>query len=204
MVARRGRSLNRRNFAAFRSLAVFTSMEDAMGLLDVLGGMGGSSRGFGGGGGLFGGGGGMSPVTGAVLGLLAYKAYKNFSATPATPGGTAPASPGGLFGGLGSLLGGGNGGGILSGGLGDLMKQFQQAGHAPTANSWVSTGPNQEIAPQALNHVLTEEQISFLMQRTGLSREDLLAGLSQQLPKAIDQLTPNGRLPTDAEAGAVL
>lgn len=84
------------------------------------------------------------------------------------------------------------------------MKQFQQAGHAPTANSWVSTGPNQEIAPQTLNHVLTEEQISFLMQRTGLSREDLLAGLSQQLPKAVDQLTPNGRLPTDAEAGAVL
>ena len=154
-------------------------------------------------GGLFGGG-GMSPVTGAVLGLLAYKAYKNFSASPATPGAMAPASQGGLMGGLGSLLGGGNGGGILSGGLGDLMKQFQQAGHASTANSWVSTGPNQEIAPQALNHVLTEEQISFLMQRTGLSREDLLAGLSQQLPKAIDQLTPNGRLPTDAEAGAVL
>src|SRR5476651_1383147 len=167
---------------------LFTSMEEAMGLLD---------------GGLFGGG-GMSPVTGAVLGLLAYKAYKSFSASPATPGATAPASQGGLMGGLGSLLGGGNGGGILSGGLGDLMKQFQQAGHAPTANSWVSTGPNQEIAPQALNHVLTEEQISFLMQRTGLSREDLLAGLSQQLPKAIDQLTPNGRLPTDAEAGAVL
>jgi len=163
-------------------------MEEAMGLLD---------------GGLFGGG-GMSPVTGAVLGLLAYKAYKNFSASPATPGAMAPASQGGLMGGLGSLLGGGNGGGILSGGLGDLMKQFQQAGHASTANSWVSTGPNQEIAPQALNHVLTEEQISFLMQRTGLSREDLLAGLSQQLPKAIDQLTPNGRLPTDAEAGAVL
>jgi len=177
-----------------------------MGLLDVLGGLGGGSRGFGGGGGMFGGGGGMSPVTGAVLGLLAYKAYKNFSATPAAPSGAmaAPASPGGLLGGLGSLLGGGNGGGILSGGLGDLVKQFQQAGHAPAANSWVSTGPNQEIAPHALNHVLTEEQISFLMQRTGLSREDLLAGLSQQLPKAIDQLTPNGRLPTDAEAGAVL
>ena len=186
-----------------------------MGLLDVLGGMQGGSRGFGpgGGGGLFGGG-GMSPVTGAVLGLLAYKAYKNFSATPAAPGAMAPAASqsgpfagtplGGLLGGLGSLLGGGNGGGILSGGLGDLMKQFQQAGHGPTANSWVATGQNEPIAPQALNHVLTEEQTSFLMQRTGLSREELLAGLSQQLPQAVDQLTPNGRLPTASDAAAAL
>ena len=182
-----------------------------MGLLDVLGG--GSLGGGGLGGGLFGGR-GMSPVTGAVLGLLAYKAYKNFTATPTAPGSMAPAAPqggpfagtplGGLMGGLGSLLGGGNGGGILSGGLGDLMKQFQAAGHGPAANSWIGTGQNQPIAPQDLNHVLTEEQISFLMQRTGLSREELLSGLAQQLPQAVDQLTPNGRLPTAGEAGNVL
>jgi uncharacterized protein YidB (DUF937 family) len=203
-----------------------------MGLLDMLGGMrgpgmmsGGGPFGggmFGGGGGMFGGGGGMSPVTGAVLGLLAYKAYKSFSANsstaPGTPAGQGvPASPqggiggalagtplGGLLGGLGGMLGGGNGGGILSGGLGDLMKQFQQAGHGPTADSWVSTGQNKPIAPQDLNGVLSEEQVSFLMQRTGLSRDELLAGLAKQLPQAIDQMTPNGRLPNEKETAALL
>jgi uncharacterized protein YidB (DUF937 family) len=32
-----------------------------------------------------------------------------------------------------------------------------------------------------------------------LSQDELLAGLSQQLPGVIDQLTPDGRLPTESE-----
>jgi uncharacterized protein YidB (DUF937 family) len=38
------------------------------------------------------------------------------------------------------------------------------------------------------------------MHQTGMSREELLAGLSRELPKAVDQLTPDGRLPTEQEA----
>src|SRR5437868_13193518 len=78
--------------------------------------------------------GGMSPITMAVLGLLAYKAVKNFGnrpdqagAGPATGSAPAPAAPGmsgglgGLLsGGLGGLLAGGAAGNILSGGLADL------------------------------------------------------------------------------------
>jgi uncharacterized protein YidB (DUF937 family) len=33
-----------------------------------------------------------------------------------------------------------------------------------------------------------------------MSRSDLLAGLSNHLPELIDQLTPNGRLPSQEEA----
>jgi uncharacterized protein YidB (DUF937 family) len=33
-----------------------------------------------------------------------------------------------------------------------------------------------------------------------MSRDDLLNGLSQQLPDVVDQLTPDGRLPTEQEA----
>jgi len=32
-----------------------------------------------------------------------------------------------------------------------------------------------------------------------LSRDELLSGLSQYLPGVIDQLTPDGRLPTEKE-----
>jgi uncharacterized protein YidB (DUF937 family) len=101
-----------------------------------------------------------------------------------------------LKGGLG-LGGAGAGGlgGILSTGLGDLLKQFQGAGKGDVADSWVSTGQNTPIAPTELSKVLTSEQIEFLTARTGLSREELLAGLSEQLPKAVDELTPEGRVP---------
>jgi uncharacterized protein YidB (DUF937 family) len=181
-----------------------------MGLLDVFNGMQNGPRGNRGLGG-----GGMSPITMALLGLLAYKAVKSFRGDSAQPG-TAPAgSGGGAFGGLGDVfkgLGAGNGmaagagglGGLLTGGLGDLLKQFQGAGKGDVAKSWVGTGQNEPITPTDLSKVMTAEQIDFLMARTGLSREELLAGLSEQLPKAVDHLTPEGRLPTPEEMNRVV
>jgi uncharacterized protein YidB (DUF937 family) len=37
-----------------------------------------------------------------------------------------------------------------------------------------------------------------------MSREDLLNGLSQQLPEVVDQLTPDGRLPSEQEASRLV
>ncbi|WP_428659094.1 YidB family protein [Reyranella sp.] len=179
-----------------------------MGLFDILTGMRNGPRGGGGRGG-----GGMSPIILAALGLLAYKAVKSFNNAPQPaqhpqgnlpPG--APAAGDGLGGllqslGLGGASAAGSGGlgGILSGGLGDLIKQFQNSGKGELAESWVGTGQNRTIPPADLAQVLTPEQLDFLTQKTGLGREELLAGLSQQLPEVVDKLTPQGRLPSPQE-----
>src|ERR1700688_1899248 len=183
-----------------------------MGLMDVLNGMQNGPHGPRGP--STGSGGGMSPMTMAILGLLAYKTFKSFtsqpSAAPAAPGapgasgGGQAASPGGgisdiLKTGLGTVLAGGAAGSILSGGLGDLLKQFQQNGLGNVAKTWVDNGPNKAISTDDLAKALGGDQISTLMAHTGLSRQDLLAGLSQQLPEAVNQLTPDGRLPTERE-----
>ena len=171
--------------------------------------------------------GGMSPMTMAILAMLAYKGYKHLSGHQNQPaqvpqaqtadnggglggmlgsilGGNrgAPSSgvggPGsGLGGLLGGLLAGGAAGSVLSGGLGDLMKQFQQNGHGDVVNSWVGTGPNKQIAPGDLASALGADQIDQLTSRTGLSRDDLLSELSQELPGAVDHFTPDGRVPTE-------
>jgi uncharacterized protein YidB (DUF937 family) len=104
-----------------------------------------------------------------------------------------------LKGQLGGLLAGGTAGGALSGGLGDLLKQFQQAGQGEVASSWVGRGQNKAIAPKDLSEALGADQINGLMAQTGLSRDELLAGLSEQLPRVVDHLTPDGRLPTEQE-----
>ena len=178
-----------------------------MGLIDVLNGMQNgphgprsSSTGSGG---------GMSPLTMAVLGLLAYKAVKSFTsqagaapAAPAAPGSSQSAGGGLgdlLKNGLGGLLAGGAAGSVLSGGLNDLLKQFQQSGHGDVAKTWVGNGPNKAISSDDLAKALGGDQINTLMAHTGLSRQDLLAGLSQYLPEAVNQLTPDGRLPTEQE-----
>ena len=235
-----------------------------MGLLDVLNGMQNGPRGQTDPNAK----GGMSPITMAILALLAYKGIKHvagsvqqapapgapapsriprgrtidaereapapaagsvtFSAdcwcgggrSPAAGGGPAPgglgdilggllggggargAAPGG--GGLGGLLGGalagGAAGSVLSGGLDSLLKQFQQNGQGQAAQSWVGKGPNQQISENDLARSIGLDDIDALAQHTGMPRDQLLSGLSRELPDAIDELTPEGRLPTEEEA----
>ncbi len=86
-------------------------------------------------------------------------------------------------GGLGGLLAGGAAGSVISGGLGDLLKQFQQSGHGETANSWVSPGPNKQISPGDLASALGADQINSLMSQSGLSREELLAASASICPR---------------------
>ena len=105
---------------------------------------------------------------------------------------------------LGGLLAGGAAGSVLTGGLGDLMKQLQNNGHGDTASSWVSSGPNKSIAPNDLANALGADQINSLMSQSGLSRDDLLQGLSQHLPEVVNHLTPDGRLPTEQEAASMV
>jgi uncharacterized protein YidB (DUF937 family) len=182
-----------------------------MGLLDVLNGMQNGPRGPSNPNAQSSG--GMSPMTMAILALLAWKAVKHLGGSqPGANPAPAPAPantgmPGGLGGGLGDVLKGGLGGllaggaagSVISGGLGDLLKQFQQNGHGDTANSWVSPGPNKQISPDDLGRALGSDQINALASQSGLSRDDLLAGLSRQLPDVINHLTPDGRLPTENE-----
>src|SRR5215813_6586344 len=126
------------------------------------------------------------------------------------PGGaTTGAKPGGslsdLFpGGLGSVLGGAAAGSVLSGGLANIIKELQDSGHGGVARSWVGTGPNEDIAPKDLANALGSDTLNTLSKQTGLSRDELLAGLSQNLPDLVDQLTPKGRLPTEEEAARMV
>jgi uncharacterized protein YidB (DUF937 family) len=132
------------------------------------------------------------------------------SGSPRQPGQDQPNSGnlgglGGLLtGGLGGLLAGGAAGSVLSGGLGDLLNQFKDAGQHDVAKSWVGTGANQEIAPDDLAKALGSEQIDTLMAHSGLSRDELLSGLSQYLPQVVDELTPDGRLPTEHEISRMI
>ena len=182
-----------------------------MGLLDVLNGMQQGPRGPSTPSPSSQSGGGMSPLTMAILGLLAWKAVKHLTAgstaAPAPAPSPAPAAPGGTGGGfgdvlkgpLGGLLGGAAAGSVISGGLGDLLKQLQQGGQADAANSWVGKGPNKAISTGDLASALGADQIDQLSSQSGLSRDDLLKGLSQYLPQVVDHLTPDGRLPTESE-----
>jgi uncharacterized protein YidB (DUF937 family) len=146
--------------------------------------------------------GGMSPIMMGLMGLLAYRTLKG-KGRLADMLGTNQA--GGNVGGAptGAGLGGVLGGGALGAGLKDLLDRFRQNGQDDKVQSWVSTGANKSIQPNEIEQALGEERIQWLMEQTGMPREQLLEGLSGELPQAIDKLTPDGRIPTDDELSRI-
>nr|WP_233280741.1 YidB family protein [Devosia oryziradicis] len=149
----------------------------------------------------------------ALLGLLAVAGYQNRHKLGDLLNGTGgqPADPtypgrstgglGDLLNGLGGALGGASAGSVLSGGLGDLVDRFRQSGRGPQADSWINAGEdNVPVGVSDLEEALGEDTIAELTQKTGLSRAELLERLSKTLPDAVNRMTPDGRIPTEAEA----
>ncbi len=151
----------------------------------------------------------------ALLGLLAVAGYQNrdkiaeaiggLKGASGAPGqGNQPEGQGGGLGNLGGLLTGGSVASVLSGGLRDLVDHFKQNGQGQAAESWVSKGPNQQLHPDQLEQAIGPEVLNTLAQQTGLTRDELLARLTRELPTAVDKFTPEGRLPTDDEAARLI
>ena len=147
------------------------------------------------------------PSMTALLGLLAIAGYQNREKIAewlgglkrSTPGTAGQGGAGGLLEHLKGSLGSTSAGGVLSGGLGELVDRFKQSGQGETANSWVKTGPNKPVTPSQLEQAIGPEVLDTLSKQTGLSRSELLARLSRELPDAVDKYTPQGRLPTEAD-----
>jgi uncharacterized protein YidB (DUF937 family) len=145
----------------------------------------------------------------ALLGLLAIAGYQNrdklaelFREAQAKYGASGPGGSqegrAGTVGNLGGILSGTSVGGLLSGGLRDLVESFKSSGKGEIADSWVRTGPNKPISPQELEGAISPEVWATLSEHTGLSRQELLSRLSRELPEAVDKYTPEGRLPAPA------
>jgi uncharacterized protein YidB (DUF937 family) len=147
------------------------------------------------------------PSLTALLGLLAIAGYQNRdklaemlngtgSTTSSRPGGEQPQTGlGGLLSNLTGMVGGAGAGGLLNGGLGELLERFRQNGQGEAAQSWINDGPNKEISPPQLKQGIGQDVLAASEQQTGLSQEELLARLSRELPAAVDKYTPGGRLP---------
>ena len=169
------------------------------GLGDLLGGlMGGGARQSGGASG------GLGDLLGGLMG------------GGAGQGGNRPADLGGLGRDQGQGQSGsdmGNKGGALmllllplamqwvqrNGGIGGVLERFRNQGYSQQAASWVSTGENEELQPQAVNELMGTEELSRMSQQLGVSQEEVSSSMAQILPEIVNQLTPQGGVPDDGD-----
>jgi uncharacterized protein YidB (DUF937 family) len=147
----------------------------------------------------------------ALLGLVAVAGYQNRdklremigttqAGGPALPDDQAGPAGSGLLDEIGQMFGSGASGRNLSLGLGDLVERFRATGQGATADSWVSTGANADLPPEELEKAIGSDTIDELSQKTGLSRDEIVKRLTAGIPETVNQLTPEGRLPSEIEA----
>jgi uncharacterized protein YidB (DUF937 family) len=108
---------------------------------------------------------------------------------------------------LGKVLGGGSSQNPLmdivlglitnpqTGGLQGLIQTFKEKGLGDAMSSWISTGENQPVSGDQIQHALGGNFIQQIAQQLGSSKSEVSGSLSNLLPQIIDKLTPSGTLP---------
>ena len=82
-----------------------------------------------------------------------------------------------------------------TGGLQGLVQGFKEKGLGDAMASWISTGKNQPVSGDQIQHALGGNFIQQIAEQLGSSKSEVSGGLAGLLPEIIDKLTPNGSLP---------
>jgi uncharacterized protein YidB (DUF937 family) len=86
------------------------------------------------------------------------------------------------------------------GGLTALLQQLEAKGLGQVAQSWIGTGNNLPISAEQIENALGSEQIQQLAAKVGVSPDVIKSHLAEILPKIVDRLTPDGKVPASADA----
>ncbi len=87
--------------------------------------------------------------------------------------------------------------GMLGGnGLSGLVQAFTSKGLGDVVSSWVSTGANLPVSPAQIQQALGGGQLEQVARAAGIDPATAATHLSQLLPGIVDQLTPNGSVPS--------
>lgn len=90
------------------------------------------------------------------------------------------------------------------GGLGGMLDKFRGAGMQQKADSWVSTGPNEPLSPDEVEQAMGRDELERISNETGLTVEEVRERLAKALPEAVNEVTPEGKVPDDNQLGGLL
>ena len=93
---------------------------------------------------------------------------------------------------------------LKSGGLQKMMSGFQEQGMGEKADSWVSSGGNEPVSGSEMRVGLGDEEVRHFAQQAGIPEDEAADVLAAVVPQVVNNLTPNGSVPSDDELEALL
>ncbi|HTJ69791.1 MAG TPA: YidB family protein [Actinospica sp.] len=83
-----------------------------------------------------------------------------------------------------------------SDGLKGLVSKLMEGGLGDQVKSWIAPGSNQPVSADQVKDALGQEQVNKLAEQAGTTPDEAASQLAQKLPNAVDQLTPDGTVPS--------
>lgn len=85
-----------------------------------------------------------------------------------------------------------------NGGLGGLLEKLKQSGLSDQVASWVGGGANLPVNAEQISQALGSGPLAELAAKFGFNPQEISGMLAKQLPEVVNQLTPDSRLPDNA------
>ena len=82
------------------------------------------------------------------------------------------------------------------GGLQGIVSQLTSCGLGQQVQSWIGNGENKPVSGQQIQQAMDPAALSQMAQQTGMSPDQISNHVAQALPSLIDQVTPNGKVPS--------
>jgi uncharacterized protein YidB (DUF937 family) len=84
------------------------------------------------------------------------------------------------------------------GGLSAIVAKLEQAGFGDQVKSWIGNGQNLPITADQLRQVLGNDTVRQIAAKYNIPIDQVAEVLAHQLPVAVDQASPDGKLPHTA------
>ena len=91
-----------------------------------------------------------------------------------------------------------------NGGLEGILGKLQSGGLGDIVGSWLGQGANAPVSADQISAALGDDNVSQMASQAGVSPDQITGGLSEMLPGLVDQLSPNGELPSTDQLSSIL
>jgi uncharacterized protein YidB (DUF937 family) len=81
-------------------------------------------------------------------------------------------------------------------GLQGIVSQLTNAGLGQQVQSWIGKGDNKSVSGQQVQQAMDPGALQQMAQQTGMSADQISNHVAQALPNLVDQVTPDGKVPS--------